>query len=193
LVRIKYIDTGKKQKSYIHYGFLIEPNNLMASRTNSTLVKIENISQKHIIPEYMDRVAIFYYMIGNTDWSLPIQHNMKVIVPRDRIQTSMGIIVPYDFDYCGLVDTHYAIPHESFNIKSVKERLYLGICRDKETFILALKEFKDMKEEIFKLINDVEFLDDKAKKEMTLYLNSFFKGLDNNAVVNDILSNCKNY
>jgi hypothetical protein len=194
LVRIKYIDTGKKQKNYTHYGFFIEPTNLMAGRTNSTIVKKEGISQKHIIPEEMNRVAIFYYMIGNTDWSLPIQHNMKIVVPRETLATSQGIIVPYDFDYCGLVDTHYAIPHESFNIKNVKERLYLGICRDKEIFIQALKEFSEKKEVFYKIINDFEFLDDKSKKEMTTYIDSFFEGFDKrNTVVNDILSNCKEY
>ena len=33
---------------------------------------------------------------------------------------------PYDFDYSGIVDTDYAVPGEGVDIKSVRERAYLG-------------------------------------------------------------------
>lgn len=194
LARIKYIDTGRKGKNYTQFGFLIEPDNLMASRTNSRITEAEKIPQTQIMPEHMDRVAIFNYMIGNTDWSLPIQHNMKVVIPMGRIATSQGIIVPYDFDFSGLVDTHYAIPHENFNIKSVRERLYIGICRDRQTFIKDLKEFENKKSEFYRIINDFEYLSDKAKKEMIDYLDTFFMGFDNRySIVDDIMSECRRY
>lgn len=50
----------------------------------------------------MTRVAIFEYMIGNTDWSVPNNHNIELVFSRDN-PALMPYAVPYDFDYCGLV------------------------------------------------------------------------------------------
>ena len=75
------------------------------------------LNQRNIIPEMIDRMAIFNYMIGNTDWSVPNQHNCKVLSDPNSARQNLGLIVPYDFDYCGIVNAPYAIPHEDFGIK----------------------------------------------------------------------------
>jgi hypothetical protein len=167
---------------------------MLGERTKSTPIDAINLNQKHIMPEMMDRLAIFNYMIGNTDWSVPNQHNCKILSTMVFSGSSGGIIVPYDFDYSGLVDADYAIPHESLGIESVRERLYLGICRSEDVFINALKEFSDKKEEFYKVIKDFKLLSEKEKTNMIRYLDSFYAGFDKrNSIVSNLVNECKSY
>jgi hypothetical protein len=194
LLRVDYINTGKKIKPIKEFGFVIEPLKLLEKRTNSVKVDLNNLTQKNIIPEVMDRMAIFNYMIGNTDWSVPNQHNVKILLQSNAERPDLGITVPYDFDYTGLVNADYAIPIEELGIESVRERLYVGICRSEETFNNALKEFSDKKEEFFRVINEFPYLKERSKKEMIHYLNGFFKEFDKrNTIVYLLLKDCKNF
>jgi hypothetical protein len=194
LVQMNYINTSKKSKPIKAYAFLIEPLDLLAERTKSIPVSSVNLSQKNIIPEMMDRAAIFNYMIGNTDWSVPNQHNCKVLSIKNYENPQLGMIVPYDFDYSGFVNADYAVPYEGLSIKSVRERLYLGICRSEEVFQKELKEFSDKKEAFYKIINDFTLLSERSRKDIIYFLDQFYSEFDKkNSIVNELRSNCKNY
>jgi hypothetical protein len=194
LVKIEYINTFKKTKPINTYAFLIEPIEMLASRTNSSEVNSTNLSQKNIFPDMMNRMAIFNYMIGNTDWSVPNLHNCKVLSKLTFDSSGLGMVVPYDFDYSGLVNAEYAIPFEGLGIKSVTERRYVGICRSEEVFIEALKEFTDKKEAFYRIINEFPLLDAKTKRDMIGYLDTFYGGFDKrNTIVYDILSGCNKF
>ena len=194
LVNIEYINTYKKSKPVKTFAFFIEPEEMLGERINAVPVNSLKLTQKHIIPEMMNRMAIFNYMIGNTDWSVPNLHNCKVLSPLKVSNSELGYIVPYDFDYSGLVDASYAVPYEPLGLSSVRERRYVGICRSEEVFIDALREFQEKKEEFYKVINDFPYLGEKVKKEMIRYLDEFYAGFDKrNSVVYDILNGCTNF
>jgi hypothetical protein len=196
LVRVAYINTNpdKKAKTIKTYAFFIEPLEMLGERINAAEVKSLNLTQKYMIPVMMDRMAIFNYMIGNTDWSVPNQHNCKILSPLSVNNSGLGYIVPYDFDYSGLVDTDYAIPYEGLGIASVRERRYVGICRSEDVFINALREFTEKKEEFYKVISKFQYLDEREKKAMIRYLDEFYSGFDKrNTIVNKILSGCSNF
>ncbi|HUX57212.1 MAG TPA: hypothetical protein VMV77_09565 [Bacteroidales bacterium] len=191
LLRINYINTAKESKPLREFGFFIEPLALFEKRTNSIELESIKVNQKMIKPEMMDRMAIFNYMIGNTDWSVPILHNVVVLSQPTSERPDLAIILPYDFDYSGLVNTSYAVPFEGLEIKSVRDRRYLGICRDKDVFVDALGEFSDKKEELSKVINDFPYLKEKTKKEMINYLDGFFNGIDKpNNLINKLFNGC---
>ena len=195
LVKVTYINTSKpKSKPIETYSFLIEPVEMLAERTKAVVVESENLSQKVIFPEVMNRMAIFNYMIGNTDWSVPNQHNCKILSVADINRPGMGTIVPYDFDYSGLVNASYAIPFEQLPIKTVRERLYVGICRSEEEFRTALQEFTDHKDAFYKVINDFTLLDKRTKNDMIEYLDSFFVQFDSrNSIGNELIKDCKSF
>ena len=134
LIDMEYINTYKVKKPLKSYAFLIEPMNLLSVRMNAVEVQSTKLGQKNMTPESMNRMAIFNYMIGNTDWSVPNQHNCKILSPLISDKPGFGVIVPYDFDYAGLVNADYAVPYEKLPIKSVTERLYIGFCRPDEEF-----------------------------------------------------------
>jgi hypothetical protein len=194
LARINYISTAGKGKQITEYAFFIEPTEILSKRINGVEVKNARLTQKSIKPEVMDRMAIFNYMIGNTDWSVPISHNIAVLSQGLSENPNLGIIVPYDFDYSGLINADYAVPFEGLKLKSVLERRYLGICRSPEIFNEALKEFSGKKEELYKVINDFPYLNGKTKKGMIMYLESFFDDFNKrNQIVNKLRSECINF
>jgi hypothetical protein len=194
LARIKYINTARKSKPDIEYAFFIEPSEILGKRIQGNEVLTPNLTQKNIKPEMMDRMAIFNYMIGNTDWSVPIKHNVTIFSQGLSEKPNLGAIVPYDFDYAGLNNTDYAVPFEGLGIKSVLERRYLGICRSQDVFMKELKEFPEKKGEFVKIINDFPYLNAKAKKEMISYLEGFFRDFDkHNIIVYKLLNECLDF
>ncbi len=69
-IRLKSMSRLKK------YGFLIEDEDMMAERLGG------EINPLRLHPDATNQsetgpMAIFQYMIGNTDWSIPNQHNVE--------------------------------------------------------------------------------------------------------------------
>ncbi len=195
LLRISYIDSKGNKKPIVKYGIFIEPAEMLAKRTNSTVVKIETLNQSNIIPYVMDRVAIFNYMVTNWDWSVPGPHNVEVIKPMIFNPQGFGIAIPYDFDLTGVVNADYAIPPENLGIETVRQPIFSGMCRTREVYIEDLKIFSDSKEKIYAVVNEFPHLNERSKKDITHFLDQFFdqlekpRSLDN--LVEIFLNNCK--
>lgn len=177
LLSISYIDSKNSKKPVKQYGFFIEPADVLARRVNSFLVKSATLTQKAIIPGIMDRMAIFNYMIGNYDWSIPGQHNVLIIKAPVVDPFGRGIAIPHDFDWTGLVNASYAIPAENIGTENVRDRVFTGVCRNKDVYLRELDEFAAKKAEFYKVINDFPYLNQYAKKDMTRYLDEFFDQL----------------
>lgn len=194
LFRINFINTARQARPNTQFGFAIEPIKLFEKRTHSMEMENIKVNQKFIKPEMMDRCAIFNYMIGNTDWSVPNSHNVILFRQPESGQPSLAMIVPYDFDYAGLVDAEYAVPYETLPIKSVRERLYLGICRTKEEYRNSLKEFLEKKEKFYSVINNFPYLSSRSKKEIINYLNDFYSEFSKrDMIIPSFLQECRQY
>jgi hypothetical protein len=190
LVKIDYISTAKSGKVIRTYAFLIEPINMLTERAKVHEVENLKLSQKNIVPEIMDRVSIFNYMIGNTDWSVPKQHNIKIVTNPEEGTNILGGVIPYDFDYSGLVNAHYALPAEPLGLKSVRERRYLGACRSDGQLRERLKQFSDKKSEFYRIINEFQYLTEKDRYRMTWYLEEFFELLDQDLLIREVKMEC---
>lgn len=195
LVTVNYIDTKKKRKPIRQYGFLIEPVGMLIARTNSVQIKSNALNQKSIVPKVMDRFAIFNFMIGNYDWAVPNQHNVVVIKPLVYDPMGLGIAIPHDFDWTGLVNASYAIPAEIVGTENVRERIFLGVCRSKEVYQKELDMFLENKDEFYKVINEFPYINQRAKKDMTGYLDGFFDQLigKRDLILYNLLNSCKNF
>jgi hypothetical protein len=174
LVRLKFIDTGRKNRESEDWAFLIEPDDMMANRLKATVVKSNELSMRTVNHKVMDRLAMFQYMIGNGDYSVTGRHNLRILAM--ETPGPLGFIpVPYDFDYTGLVNTHYAVPRESLGISSVRDRYFLGPCRNRRIHMAAVQNLATYKDEIFDLIMTFEYLDEEEKSDMVGYIESFFQ------------------
>jgi hypothetical protein len=178
LVRMTYVDTGRKNKVTEGWAFMIEPEELLAQRLDAHLVKRDNISTALLRPWDMDILALFQYMIGNVDYSIYGRHNIKLL-GMPGFGSAGYTPVPYDFDYTGLVDTYYAIPSEFTGLNSVRERMYLGPCRDDNSYLAAIEHLDQCRDELLDLIRDFEFLEDKYKDEMIDYIEEYFAFSEN--------------
>jgi hypothetical protein len=113
-------------------------------------------------------------MIGNTDWAVTNKHNMKFI----RTNSELILPIAYDFDYSGLVNAYYAVPHESIPISDVSTRYNKGACMTEEEAIALCNHFKSKKDELFAVLKKAA-VDEKMYKKMAKYLEGFFKLIDN--------------
>jgi len=193
LLRVNYFDSEKKKKPVKQYGFFIEPAEMLAARINCTMVKTKTLTQRNILPEIMDRLSIFNFMIGNYDWSVPGLHNVLVLRSLSMNPYGLGIVIPHDFDWSGLVNPTYAVPTEEIGIENVRERKFFGICRTKEVYQKDLDMFQKKKAEFYKVINEFQYLSQGDKKDITGYLDSFFNQLEGkrDLLLYNLLNTCK--
>jgi len=174
LLDIDYVDTGKKQRNYEKQGILIEPVELLTKRTNSIEIDGTLIRENNVIEEEADVLALFQFMIANTDWRIKSGHNTKYIKVLDHLVERVTP-VPYDFDYSGFVDTHYSFPQSWTSIEDVKEREYLGYCRNSDAeYLKTINLFIEKKDEIFKTIESFEQLPERDRNDLLDFVKSFY-------------------
>jgi hypothetical protein len=177
LLNISYVDNSGRKKTMSGHAFLVEDVKDMAKRNNCLEAKRHIGHTEAADRAQMTMVAIFEYMIGNTDWSVPVKHNIKLIAPKEDTN-SRCYTVPYDFDYAGLVDADYAIPDPNLPISNVKERVYRGFTRTTDEIEEVLEQFRKKKEDIYATIKRFDLLPPRSRKEMTDFLDDFFDLFD---------------
>jgi hypothetical protein len=189
LVRLSYADTQGKMDTLVKMAFFLEPNQHMARRNECEILRIKGIQQNRTNTQKMTMLSVFQYMIGNTDWSVWALHNVVMLKENP---SALPIVVPYDFDWCGLVLAPYAVPAEHLPIESVKDRLYRGFCRPDSELQLILDEFRKRKDEIYQTCHSVPFLSEKELSKTIKYIDQFFKTIDNpRAVEVEFHQNCR--
>ena len=191
LLKVKYVDTSEKYKTANRYAFIIENKEQMAERLNS--IPIDNKNVRDILTDNHTLVNgyLFQYLIGNTDWSISGRHNIQMIKSKDPT-ISTPYVIPYDFDYAGIVNTNYAVPDEKLGIESVTERVYRGVCMPESTIRETVKYFIDSKERIYALYQNTELLDKNNKRRTLKYLDDFYRIIESeNGLKRNIIDNCR--
>lgn len=185
LLDLDYQDSSGSKKTIRDYAFFIEDIKDLAKRNNckeftGPITHTEKSNRKQ-----MTLLAIFEYMIGNTDWAVPVRHNIKAIQLKGD-STAKPYCIPYDLDYAGLVNATYAVPDPLLNTETVLQRVYRGFPRTMDELSEVLDVFKKQKENIYSLINNFNPLTTRNKKNMIDYLEEFFKIIDDPKDVNSI-------
>ncbi len=181
-IKIRYEDNENKIPAIEKHAFLIEPIEELCLREEVNHLDDPNLKLKSIHAEQYKLFTLFQYMIGNTDWNLSKRHNLKLVQKKDE----SPIPIPYDFDYSGFVNAPYARPHPQLPIKNIRERLfqYRGGDRD---FTNVIQLFKDKKQALFNICNQFEYLDEANRKDMVNYLTSFYKIIEDPALLQEKL------
>lgn len=181
LVKIKYRN-AKGKRLYTHFGFIIEDEKELAERLECELFEdLFNLPVDSLVQKDLHRHDLFQYMIGNTDWSLPMSRNMKFLSPEDKPYYS---IVPYDFDFSGLVDAAYARPNIDLKQTSILERHYLGVAKSPEELKTTLAFFKTKKDALIRRIKQFKILNSELRFKMVKYLESFYDSLEDGSFQN---------
>ncbi|MEM6319732.1 MAG: hypothetical protein AAF960_18820 [Bacteroidota bacterium] len=172
LAKIRYVDESGQAPDGTHFGFLIEDNKEMAARLGGNLVNPNKYKITRLDKEQYKKMVLFQYMIGNTDWNLSKGHNIKWVQTEiDGAPTP----VPYDFDYCGLVNAPYAVPHPQIPIDSVRQRFLQWRGKSMDELWPTYEVFKSQKEELLKIFQLLDHLDKTAHADMLNFLSPFFE------------------
>jgi hypothetical protein len=172
LARITYKDSKNAMKPLTKFAFFLENFEKMADRNGKIARYDEKVHQDHTLINKVTKMAVFQYMVGNTDWGVPTLHNIKLIA---KTPTSRPIPVPYDFDWASLVNAPYAEPNPKLDIKSIHDRLYRGYKRTAKDLEYIFREFRMKKEMLYDLYTNCPYLTDKEKERVLNYFDEFYE------------------
>ena len=174
-VYITYVNSNNPENKLKRLAFFIENNDELAHRLGGTQVDAFGMTPSKLDKTTYYNTTIFQYMIGNADWSILFNRNVKLIQPD---ADSLLLVVPYDFDYSGLVKAPYARLNPDLNQTHVEQRFCLGTFASKEDLNQTVQRFMALKGKELSY-QSCPNLNKKQKRQMNKYLDSFYEILEN--------------
>jgi len=179
MVEVTYHFSSGGKRDQVYPAFFIESDDEAAERQEMATLDANVVNVSQLDTRELSVFTMFQFMIGNTDWSVrrgPADesccHNGKVIAPPD---TSDGwVVLPYDFDQSGIINTRYAAPSEKLPIRSVRQRLYRGFCSSNAQLDSTIALFNDNRASIESLLSSGPNGPSKNKSALK-YLRSFYE------------------
>ncbi|MEP7323358.1 MAG: hypothetical protein ABI761_15645 [Saprospiraceae bacterium] len=176
LVQVTLEDAKAKKPVEPFYGILLEEEEQMAKRNQLVLVEKKIQPQQAQVKPFLT-MAVFEYMIGNTDWSVQYLQNTK-LVAKDSL--ARPTVIPYDFDHSGIVNAPYALPAPELQMSSVRERRYRGYClQGLNQFDEILALFNQLKDKMYALYTTSTVLDARSIKSGVQFLDEFYATINN--------------
>ena len=175
LLHITLKDTSGKNQERTKYAFLIEDVDRLAERNFAEESEWEQFHPNNMQDRQAALVDLFQYMIGNTDWSAPYFHNIKMIVAEGPTY----LVIPFDFDFSGAVDARYAFPDPSVGIRRVRDRAYRGFCRENLDFATLFALFNEPRDSIYATVRGLEELEEKQRDRLLDYYDKFYDVINN--------------
>jgi len=189
LAHVTFVDSSGGDDPFTRFAFFIESDDAMAARVHGQLVDIPEgkiIRADMLQPDVSTRVAVFEYMIGNTDWADAKIHNVTSLLIGGRVAS-----IPYDFDFSGAVGTPYSNPAPGTPIRTVRQRFYQGWCWPGQNIDATLAAFRTARPRIEELYRSFPYLDDRGRDETLEYFGQFFETLDSQARTRRFLRDCQ--
>lgn len=186
LIRIHYTDPDNPRRVLHNFAFFTEHFDSVAARNGFSRLERGSFDASRLDGPAADRVAMFQYMIGNTDWSIVRERNTVLMADEQGRQ----VPVPFDLDMSGLVDAHYAGPAPGLPIDSVRERHYLGFCHPQSDWSALFKEFSGHKADVMATLDSVPGLSRNSHRSARLFLDDFFEIIESPRRDEAIVNGC---
>jgi hypothetical protein len=173
LARVTYADNDAGKKPDTRLGIFFEDIDDLAKRMEGRELPVPRQIFKLVEQDQLLFMSLFQYMIGNTDYSILMLHNVIMVDDAKGVRYT----VPYDFDYAGLVSAHYAVPSKDLGLASVQDRYYRGPCKTEAEVNQALQPFREKQAEVLALPASLTAfgLDEGHRRNAEKYLNEFFE------------------
>jgi hypothetical protein len=176
LVKVVFYDQVKEKSYDPNFCILLEEEEQMAERNGTFTVDSKLIDPRSTVKEDFLKMAVFQYLIGNTDWSVQYKQNIKLITDDT---TKMPSTVAYDFDHAGIVGAPYAKPAPELKLSSTLQRRYRGYCvEDMGEFTETFDFYNNLKEDIYAIYTKNQLLEEKYIKKTTKFLDNFFETIN---------------
>lgn len=179
-VRALQIDYVDGDRSESRHGFFIEHKKRLAKRLELEPFDPPNLSIEQPEPVQATLIAVFNYMIGNTDFSVihgvggVCCHNAEPFLLAPDAGRHEVLPVPYDFDASGLVNPPYANPAPNVGIKRVTQRRYRGYCEHNDQLDAVVDQFMAKQGEIFALVEAFNDIPGLRRERLAKYLTAFY-------------------
>ncbi|MFL6732930.1 MAG: hypothetical protein ACJ8EP_11355 [Sphingomicrobium sp.] len=187
LANIDYLDeAGHPFASRV--GFFVEDFSDVAKRNGMRDAKMGSlVPVGQIDPTSGARFAIFENMISNYDWSMRAAPKGEECCHNARMMTADGpgsplTVVPYDFDFSGLVDAPYAGVPEGIPVSDLKERTYRGYCMHMTQARLLASQLSTRRAEFTGVFATIPGLDQRNQSRAASFIQGFFSDLDHGRV-----------
>ncbi len=176
LASITYKDSTDRVKPIVVTAFFLEIEDELADEHKLEYSETMGALFADVDSTTLDRISIFEYWIGNTDWSLSGLHNIELF----RKPDGDYIPVAYDFDWSGAVNARYSFPNPTLGIRTVRERLHRGPCRTAEQWAPTIAYYKMKRTAIDSVwAMPVAGLDPKRRADTKAFLDQLWPILDN--------------
>jgi len=190
LVRMTYPNPRKPRQKIVNYAFFTEHFESVASRNNAVVLDRHSFDAAKTDLQAANRVALYQFMIGNTDWSITSERNITLLQDEDGRQLPL----PFDFDMSGLVNARYAGPSPDVPIDKVTERYFLGFCNPEANWKQLFNTFTSRQEALLASIDRVPDFDKNSIRASQRYLEKFFKVLHSEPDRNyEIIGRCQSW
>lgn len=196
MLAVIFRDNEQKRRDQTVPAFFIESDDEVARRLNMTTIKTDSIRPSQFNVAETNKYEVFQYMIGNTDWAIRkgpgserCCHNGKVIGPAGAEEN--WVVLPYDFDQSGIINTEYALPAIGLGIRNVRQRLYRGRCSHNEQLKETFALFNERRSDIAAALTP-QALSEKSQKTVLKYLEGFFDNInDPKKLKRKVLDHCR--
>jgi hypothetical protein len=187
LVRMTYPNPLHPNRKTVSYAFFTEHFESVAARNNSAVLKRTSFDPQSLDLEAANLLALFQFMIGNTDWSIARERNVVLLKGPDGRHSPL----PFDFDMSGLVNAHYAGPAPRLSIDEVTERIYLGYCNPAADWDQLLEPYLSNQLVILAKMDEIPGLNKQSTKASKRFLEKFFEILHSDELIKSkIIEQC---
>lgn len=182
-VKITYVNSNNIEERIERFAFFIESNEELALRLNSEIVTLFGTTPDMLTPKSYHNTLLFQYMVGNLDWDILVGRNVKILKQKND---EKHILVPYDFDFSGLVKAPHARLNPDYGQKNIEERFPQGKFASKTALHETIDQFNSHKKAGFNCFNQCSTLTKSEKKKMHRYLGSFYKILRDRSYLEEL-------
>jgi hypothetical protein len=177
LFRITYVDLQRQLPPETHFSFFIEDKDDVAARHGAKEVRDDvALAPESVDKDMLTLVHVFNYMIANKDFNIPMRQNLKIITnPQPK---GKPIVVPYDFDWAGIVDASYTkLTGRADEDAYEKRQVFKPLCRSREEFEQVFEKFREVKPEVWALFETSPYLESATIKRVLKLFKGFYKDI----------------
>ncbi len=170
LIRLTIRDTHVEKSKRNMFAILVEDEEEICARLNGEPVEQYGLPVDSLITNQAALSIMFEYMIGNTDWEIAMMRNVRLIRSRE---SGKVLVVPYDFDFSGLVNAPYASPSSESGLKTVRDRFLMSNGMKTEHLRKAIQQIRASKKDLYDICRS-KHLSRASVSDMIDFLDTFF-------------------
>lgn len=170
LVDLILLNTGVgNQSRYSVKAILLEDEEETAARLGGEMLDFYGMTTDSLETRQAALTVLFQYMIGNTDWNIAEQRNVRFL----RTTNGEILVIPFDFDFAGFVNAPYATPNADTGLKNIRERFLMSDKLDSRALESAYRDMQAARQEFNRICQSGAVAPDEAAK-LVQYLDSFY-------------------